>query len=560
MTWNMARTSLVALAVFAGAGAASSAEKKVTSDIPDYVDEAQAAGIDHVYGGPWEFFVGGGVAALDCNGDRKPDLFMAGGSNSAELFQNESATGGALRFKKVLLSGIEPGDLKRVIGAYPIDIDNDGHMDLFVLRLGSNLLLRGDGNCQFTKANDAWVFDGGKEWTTAFSATFETGAKFPTLAIGNYVDRQAPGSPWGTCGSNYLIRSSAGDAPSYGAPFTLAPGYCTLSMLFTDWNQSGTPSLRVTNDRQYYRGGEEQMWRVDPGRTPKLFTTADGWQHLSIWGMGIAEADLSGNGYPEYALTSMGDTKLQELDPDEDQGDDGLKPVYKDIAFDVGATAQRPYQGTDYRPSTGWHSQFADVNNDGLLDLFISKGNVESMPEFAAYDPDNLLLGQWDGTFTEVGGQAGIASEKRGRGAAVVDLNLDGMLDIVVVNRNSPASLFRNLGARTAWGHEPLGNWLEVELAEPDTNRNAVGARISVKIGNQTMTRVISVGGGHASGQAGFEHFGLGTAERAEIRIKWPDGEWSHTYKAFADNFVRIERGKPAASYWLPPPPDSNTQ
>ncbi len=302
------------------------------------------------------------------------------------------------------------------------------------------------------------------------------------------------------------------------------------------------------------------MWRVDPGRTPTLFTAADGWQHLSIWGMGIAEADLSGNGYPEYALTSMGDTKLQELDPEEDEGDDGLKPVYKDIAFDVGATAQRPYQGTDYRPSTGWHSQFADVNNDGQLDLFISKGNVESMPEFAAYDPDNLLLGGWDGTFSRGRRQAGIASEKRGRGAAVVDLNLDGMLDIVVVNRNSPASLFRNLGARTAWGHEPLGNWLEVELAQPDTNRNAVGARISVKLGNQTMTRAISVGGGHASGQAGFVHFGLGTAERAEIRVKWPDGEWSHTYKAFADNFVRIERGKPAASYWLPPPAADATQ
>jgi enediyne biosynthesis protein E4 len=553
-----ARASLATLAVFA-AGAAFSAER-VTGDVPDYVDEAADAGINHVYAGPWEFFVGGGVAAFDCNGDRKPDLFMAGGSNPAELFENESETGGALRFKPVVLSGLDPGDLKRVIGVYPLDIDNDGHMDLFVLRLGANLLLKGDGDCQFTKANDAWAFDGGREWTTAFSATFETGAKFPTLAIGNYVDRQAPGSPWGTCGKNYLIRASAGDTPSYGAPFTLTPGYCTLSMLFTDWNQSGTPSLRVTNDRQYYRGGEEQMWRVDPGRTPQLFTSADGWQHLSIWGMGIAEADLSGNGYPEYALTSMGDTKLQELDPEEDEGDDGLKPVYKDIAFDVGATAQRPYQGTDYRPSTGWHSEFADVNNDGQLDLFISKGNVESMPEFAAYDPDNLLLGGWDGNFTEVGGQAGVASEKRGRGAAVVDLNLDGMLDIVVVNRNSPASLFRNLGARTAWGHEPLGNWLEVELAQPDANRNAVGARISVKLGNQTMTRVISVGGGHASGQAGFVHFGLGTAERAEIRIKWPDGEWSHTYKAFADNFVRIERGKPAASYWLPPPPAETTQ
>lgn len=521
------------------------------SDVPDYVDDATSAGVDHVYTGPWEFFVGGGVAAFDCNGDRKADLFMAGGRNAADLYENTSAVGGALSFRKASLDGVPPADLRSVIGAYPIDIDNDGIMDLAVLRLGRNLLLRGQGDCRFTEANDLWAFDGGKDWTTAFAATFEAGAKFPTLAVGSYVDRQAPGSPWGTCGENYLMRPANGDVPTYSSPFLLSPGYCTLSMLFTDWNQSGTPSLRVTNDRQYYRGGEEQMWRVDPGRTPRPFTASDGWQQLSIWGMGIAEADLNGNGYPEYVLTSMGDTKLQELDPDESVGDE-LKPVYKDIAFDVGATAQRPYQGTDYRPSTGWHSQFADVNNDGLLDLFISKGNVESMPEFAAYDPDNLLIGGWNGKFTEVGGEAGIASEKRGRGAAVVDLNLDGMLDIVVVNRNSPASLFRNLGVRTDWGHAPLGNWLAVELSEPGSNHNAVGARISVKTGNHTMTRTIEVGGGHASGQAGFEHFGLGTAERAEIRIKWPDGEWSHTYKAFADNFVRIVRDKPAAQYWLP--------
>jgi hypothetical protein len=125
--------------------------------------------------------------------------------------------------------------------------------------------------------------------------------------------------------------------------------------------------------------------------------------------MGIAEADLDGDGYPEYAITSMGDTKLQALDRDAEEGE----PVYRDIAFEKGATAHRPYEGNDLKPSTGWHSEFADFNNDGLLDLYIAKGNVEQMPDFAAVDPDNLLLGQWDGGFIEAGHEAGIIRSRR---------------------------------------------------------------------------------------------------------------------------------------------------
>jgi len=525
-------------------------ERDVPNDIPDLHEEAAAAGIDQVYSGGWEFFVGGGVAAFDCNTDRMPDLFFAGGTNPAALYRNVSETGGALKFEKVALD-LSDDDLHNVLGAYPLDVDNDGLMDLVVMRLGRNLILKGEPDCRFTVENGAWAFTGGRDWTTAFSATWEKGQVFPTMAIGNYVDRMAPGSPWGTCADNLLFRPASKEKPDYSDPQHLMPSYCSLSLLFTDWNQSGVDSLRVTNDRQYYRGGEEQMWHVDPGKPPRLYTASEGWRHLSIYGMGIAEADLYGDGYPEYALTSMGDTKLQRLDEEADLD----RPVYKDIAFDVGATAQRPYTGGDARPSTGWHSQFADINNDGLLDLFISKGNVEAMPDFAADDPDNLLLGQWDQSFKEVGDMAGVALPRRGRGAAVIDLNMDGQLDLVVVNREAPVSVFRNLGARTEWGGEmPLGNWVEVELAQSGINRNAVGARISVKTGNHNMVRTVAVGGGHASGQAGFIHVGLGTAERAEIRVRWPDGEWSHSYRVFANNFVRIERGKPDAEYWLPEP------
>ncbi|MEL6785004.1 MAG: hypothetical protein AAFO61_11315 [Pseudomonadota bacterium] len=68
-------------------------------DVPSMIEEAAAAGVNHRYDGPWEFFVGGGVASFDCNGDRMPDLFFAGGANPAQLFINRSTTGGALRFE-----------------------------------------------------------------------------------------------------------------------------------------------------------------------------------------------------------------------------------------------------------------------------------------------------------------------------------------------------------------------------------------------------------------------------------------------------------------------------
>jgi hypothetical protein len=283
---------------------------------------------------------------------------------------------------------------------------------------------------------------------------------------------------------------------------------------------------------------------MSEGRPPRLYTTSQGWQRLTVWGMGIAETDFDADGLPEYALTSMGDTKVQKLD--DEAGED--RPTYRDIAFELGATAHRPYTGGDSKPSTGWHSEFADINNDTKTDLFIAKGNVQAMPDFASYDPDNLLLGGFDDTFHEKGMEAGIALDTRGRGAIVEDFNMDGMLDLLVVNREHPASLFRNLGAATEWGHRPLGNWVKIELDNGKINPSAVGSLISVRTG----TRRIQIGGGHASGQSGFVHLGLGVSERATIRVQWPDGEWSHPYRVFANQHVRIIRGEANARYWYP--------
>ncbi|MFQ5947520.1 MAG: CRTAC1 family protein [Acidimicrobiia bacterium] len=510
-------------------------------DPPHFVEEAAAAGIDHTYDGDWTFFVGGGAAVFDCNDDGRPDLYFAGGSNAAALYRNESPVAGRLRFTEMT----DPStDLTHVTGAYPVDIDSDSRIDLAVLRLGENVLLRGLGDCLFERANEGWAFDGGEAWTTAFSAKWEGSAALPTLAFGNYVALDETGEQTGTCSDNTLFRP---DAASYVTPMGLTPGWCTLSILFSDWDRSGRGDLRMTNDRQYYRDGEEQLWRIADGEPPRLYTRDEGWRKMQIWGMGIASHDLTGDGLPEVFLTSMGDNKLQTL------ADGAAQPSYRDIAIRRGVTAHRPFTGGEVLPSTAWHAEFQDVNNDGFIDLLIAKGNVEAMPDFAARDPSNLLLGQADGTFSESAEAAGIVSFARARGAALADFNLDGMLDLVQVNRRENVKLWRSVGWGEAAQPAPMGDWIAVQLDQPGHNRDAIGSWIEVRIGDRTLQREVTIGGGHAGGQLGWIHFGLGAADGAEIRVQWPDGEAGPWLEVGANQFTTVERGASEAYPWLPP-------
>lgn len=474
----------------------------------------------HVYDGGWEHFVGGGLAAFDCSGDGLPELFAAGGSNPAQLFLNETRPGGDLTFTAT----DSALGLTGVIGAYPLDIDSDGVLDLSILRVGENALMRGLGDCTFAPFTDLG-FTTDVRWTTAFSATWEADAPLPTLAFGNYVDRTAEDGPFGTCDANSLYRP---DGDAYGAPLPLEPGYCALSMLFTDWGRRGRADLRVSNDRHYYvREGQEQMWAMDP--TPRLYGREDGWNTHQLWGMGIAARDLDEDGFAEVMLTSMGDQRLQFLDPD------ATGPSFADARFERGAAAHRPYTGGDGRPSTGWHAAFGDVDNDGWADLFITKGNVEQMPDSAMDDPNNLLRGTADGVFQEVGLEAGLASLHRGRGAAVADMNADGLLDIAVVNRGAAMELFQNIT-------DGAGHWLAVTLDQPGVNRFAVGAFVEVRAGERLWTQEITVGGGHAGGTAGPLHFGLGDVETVSVRVIWPDGSTSEQDGIATDQTLSIIR------------------
>lgn len=471
-------------------------------------EDRSAALPPHQYEGGWTHFVGGGLAVFDCDDDTLPDIFAAGGSAPASMIRNT----GDFTFTAAHIPQITG-----VTGAYPIDLDADGHKDLFVLRVGPNMVLRGTGDCRFEDATAFWGLPQHDRWSTAFTAWWE-GDTRPVLAIGNYVDRTDPDGPFEACDHNRVLRPQP---DSYVAE-PLSPGYCALSILAAR-DASGTHRLRLSNDRHYYvTGGHEQMWDI---ATKRFLGPEDGWQNVSLWGMGIASRDITGDGRDEVMLTSMGDQLLQIA------GADG---TYTGAPFSIGTYAQRPHVGGDGRPSTGWHAEFGDINNDARADLFIAKGNVDQMPGMATRDPNNLLMQTPDGLFVEHAATAGVAALERSRGAALADFDQDGRLDLIVSNRRAPLMLYRNVTQNT-------GNWLRINLRQPGGNRDAIGATITVTTAQHTQTLQRLIGGGHAGGQLLPLHIGLGAAPSASMTVTWPDGTRS-THKTQPNQTLLLQK------------------
>ena len=248
MTRRAARIANVAgVVLFAAAALGASSMSAVPAvaaalGAPRFVEEATAAGIDHRYDGEFTYFVGGGVAVLDCDADGRPRPLLRRGCRARRPVSKRQPGGGEIAFTAV---SSPVTDLDAVTGAYPLDVDADGLVDLAVLRVGENVLLRGTGDCGFERANERWGFDGGDAWSVAFSAKWEDVRPCPRwrLATTSCSTSRASRRPTYACDDNELHRPGA--AGTYGAPTALSPGWCTLSILFSDWDRSGRRDLRV---------------------------------------------------------------------------------------------------------------------------------------------------------------------------------------------------------------------------------------------------------------------------------------------------------------------------
>ena len=171
---------------------------------PSFVDETASSGIDHVYDGEFTFFVGGGVAVFDCNDDGRQDLFFAGGTTRRPCIATRALSAGGCASPR--LPTPRPTSTE-VTGAYPLDVDSDGHIDLAVLRVGENVMLRGLGDCRFERANDAGASTAETTGPPPSAPRGKDPASLPTLAFGNYLELDATGEQTGRCADNVLFQA-----------------------------------------------------------------------------------------------------------------------------------------------------------------------------------------------------------------------------------------------------------------------------------------------------------------------------------------------------------------
>ncbi len=193
------------------------------------------------------------------------------------------------------------------------------------------------------------------------------------------------------------------------------------------------------------------------------------------------------------------------------------------------------------RDRLGFGIAFLDVDDDGRLDLLTANGHVnDDRPEIPYTMPAQLLLGGPGGSLTDVSARAGPAFlvPHIGRGLAVGDLDNDGRLDALLVAANEPMVYLHN---RTAGGHS-----LTIALEGTTSNRDGVGARVTVEAGGTRRVVQRMGGGSFLSASDGRLHFGLGAATRVDrVEVRWPSGRVDQFRDLAVDRGHRLREGDP---------------
>ncbi|MDA1267195.1 MAG: CRTAC1 family protein [Planctomycetota bacterium] len=515
-----------------------------------FVEEAAARGLDfeHVSGHrPGTFYfpelMGGGVGLFDAEGDGDLDVFLvqSGGLHDGDrrgehrLFLNQ----GDGHF----LPGAEVSTGGYGMGVACGDVDGDGDVDVYVTQLGANALLVNQGDGTFVDGTRA-AGVGDPRWGTS-ACFFDADADGDLdLYIANYVDwsRETEQRCFDPTGQDDYCSPISYEAPARDTFYrnqgdgtfvdeSVAAGLETalgngLGVVPGDYDGDGDLDLFVANDQT-----ADVLW-VNDGRghfenAGEVRGVARDRQGGVRAGMGADAADVDRDGDLDLIVVHMA------------RESDGFfinqGKYFQERTQAVGiATA-------DWR-FTRFGVGFRDLDQDGWLDLFIANGRVNMMmapidPTDPYAEPNTLLRGLASGRFelVEPAGGTANALNETSRGAAFGDLDGDGALDVVVVNRDGPAHLLRNVT-------EDRGHWVLLRVL--DGKRDAVGAQITIEAEGLTLRRDVLSAGSYCASSDLRVHVGLGgVTSVTSLRVRFVDGV-EETFGPFdADHVITLRRG-----------------
>jgi hypothetical protein len=520
------------------------------SSAPWFEEIAMRAGVDFVHRSGHESkhylpeIMGGGAALFDMDNDGFLDLYLV---QSGDLV-TQSGAGGRLyhnrgdgTFEDVTQqSGALVHDYGMGIAAG--DFDNDGYTDLYVTGYGHNVLLKNDGHGRFLDVTArAGVASSG--WSTSAAFLDYDGDGFLDLFVARYMSwtPSAEIDCFSLTGVPDYCSPASYDLPSASTLFhnngngtftdvSEKSGIQTavgngLGVVVGDFDGDGRPDIFVANDRT-----PNHLW----------LNQGNGRFHESALAMGCAldQDGTAKSGMGVYAVDADDDGDLDLLVVNLDSESDSF--FRNQGRFFVDDTVSAGLR-TITRPFTRFGTALLDFDNDGALDLYEANGRVGRQSEMYSSDPyaePSMLLRGFPGPrFEEVKPRGGVRSPlvATSRAAAFGDIDTDGGVDIVVVNRDSRPFVLHNIV-------KPRGHWVMFRLL--DHGRDAIGAEVTMAVGSRTIRRDVRAAYSYLASNDPRVHVGLGSETVVRnVTIRWADGMRETFGDVGADRIVTLARG-----------------
>ena len=426
------------------------------------------------------------------------------------------------------------------------DFDNDGYEDLYVTAYGGNKLYHNNGNGTFTDVTEQSGTAGpttpGQTWSTSAAWVDLDNDGLLDLVVLRYVKWDFEDVWCGEHREGYrsychpdifpaiaplvFHNDGKGHFTESAAKMNLDKPGKGLGIAIADFDRDGKIDLVIANDSMleflYRNKGDGNFEEV--GLNAEIAVDGDGRTYA---GMGVDFQDYDNDGLPDLLITNLANQKYALY---RNNGDGSF--TYDSYSSGVGGMTLL---------HSGWGIHFLDYDNDGLKDLLIAQGHdldtIElNFPQLRYKEP--MLLAHNTGKgFVDVSAQSGSVFHQAwtGRGMAIGDIDNDGRIDAVVSTNGGPAYVLRNETATT-------NHWLTLNLIGHRSNRDAIGAEIKLTTASGSQYVTISTTGSYLSSGDKRAHFGLGTATAAKsIQIHWPSGVIQTLDNVRADQILTVD-------------------